>query len=149
MADLAVADIIKNITDDVKLLVRDEIALAKAELIPSAKNAGIGAGMFGAAGYFAISAFSILYIAAALGLAAATGWSYWLSFLLIGVVLLVVAVILGLIGLTLVKKVKGPEKTIDQANQTVAEVKAAAQRAVAAANAPQIEGEVVSPRQLR
>jgi len=149
MADLAVGDIIKNITDDVKLLVRDEVALAKAELIPAAKNAGIGAGMFGAAGYFAISAMSILYVAAALGLSAGTGWSYWLSFLLVGVVLLLIAVILGLIGLTLVKKVKGPQKTIDQANQTVTEVKAAAQHAIAAAKAPQIEGEVVTPRQLR
>ena len=32
MADLAVGDIIKNITDDVKLLVQDQIELAKAEL---------------------------------------------------------------------------------------------------------------------
>ena len=33
MADLAVGDIIKSITDDVKLLVRDEVQLAKAELV--------------------------------------------------------------------------------------------------------------------
>ena len=49
----------------------------------------------------------------------------------------------------LIKKVKGPERTIAQANKTVTEVKDAAQRAVAAANAPQIEGTVVPNRAIR
>jgi hypothetical protein len=44
-----------------------------------------------------------------------------------------------------VRKIKGPDRTIAQAKQSVAEVKEAAQRAVAAANAPQIEGQVVPP----
>ena len=69
MADQGVSDLIKGISDDVKLLVRDEIQLAKTELVPAAKNAGIGAGLFGAAGYFAISALSVLYFAAAFALA--------------------------------------------------------------------------------
>ena len=43
----------------------------------------------------------------------------------------------------MVKRVKPPEKTIAQANRTVTEVKIAAQQALAAAQAPQIEGEVV------
>lgn len=149
MAEQAIGDIIKTITEDVKSLVRDEIQLAKAELVPAAKNAGIGAGMFGAAGYFAICALSLLYFAAAFGLAAGFDWPYWLSFLIVGVILLLVAGVLAVIGLTLVKKVKAPERTIAQANQTVAEVKTSAQHAIAAANAPQIEGEVVAARALR
>ena len=68
MADLAVGDIIKNITDDVKLLVQDQIELAKAELTPAAKQGGTGIGLFGAAGYFALSATILLYFAAAFGL---------------------------------------------------------------------------------
>ena len=52
MADLAVGDIIKNITDDVKLLVQDQIELAKTELVPAAKLGGTGVGLFGVAGYF-------------------------------------------------------------------------------------------------
>ena len=146
MTDQPVGDIIKGITDDVKLLVRDEIALAKAELIPAAKNGGIGAGLFAGAGYFAICALSVLYFAAAYGLAAAFGWPVWLGFLVVGVALLVVAGICGGIGFMLVKRVKPPERTIAQANETVAEVKTAVQQALAAANAPQIEGEVVRER---
>jgi hypothetical protein len=152
MADLGVGDIVKSITGDVKLLVRDEIQLAKSELVPAAKNAGIGAGMFGAAAYFAISALLVLYFAAAFGLVA-LGLSEWLAFLIVGVVLLLVAAVLGLVGLTLVRKVKGPERTIASANATIAELKAAVQRsnnaANAAANGAEVEGEVVAARALR
>src|SRR5215210_50278 len=146
MTDQPVGDLIKSITDDVKQLVRDEVALAKAELIPAAKNGGIGAGLFAGAGYFAICALSVLYFALAFGLAAAFDWPTWLGFLVVGIALFVVAAICGGVGLMLVKKVKPPERTIAQANRTVAEVKTAAQQALAAAKAPQIEGEVVRER---
>ena len=148
MAEQAVGDIIKSITEDVKLLVKDEIELAKAELIPAAKNGGIGAGLFGAAGYFAICALSVLYFAAAYGLAA-LGLALPLAFLIVGVALLLIAGICAGIGLMLIKKVKGPERTIKQANKTVTEVKGAAQHAIAAAKAPQIEGQVVPTRAIR
>ena len=147
MADQSVSDLIKGITDDVKLLVRDEIQLAKTELVPAAKNAGIGAGLFGAAGYFAISALSILYFAAAFALAQVV--ETWLAFLIVGVALLLIAAVLGLVGFVLVRKVRGPQRTIASANATVAELKAAVQRGNAAATAPQIEGEVVSSRAIR
>lgn len=149
MADFpAVGDIIKNITDDMKHLVQSEIELAKAELIPSAKKAGIGAGLFGAAGYFGINGLTLLYVAAALGIWA-LGLSLWLSFLIVAVVLLLLAGILALIGLRNVKQVKGPEKTVAEAKESVADIKAALQRGNAAATAPQIEGEVVASRAIR
>jgi hypothetical protein len=148
MANEKVGDIIKGIQDDVKLLVRDEIELAKSELIPSAKQAGLGAGLLGGAGYFGISGMLLLYFAAAYGIVAA-GLPAWLAFLIVGGALLVLAAILGLIGRARVKKVKPPDRTIAAATQTVDEVKAAAQSALAAANAPQIEGQVVNQRELR
>jgi hypothetical protein len=144
VADLAVGDIIKNITDDVKLLVQDQVELAKAELTPAAKKGGTGLGLFGVAGYFALSASILLYVAAAFGLVNA-GLAPWLAFLIVGVALLLIAGILGGVGYLVVRKIKGPDRTIAQAKQSVAEVKEAAQRAVAAANAPQIEGQVVPP----
>jgi Putative Actinobacterial Holin-X, holin superfamily III len=147
VADLAVADIIKNISDDVKLLVQDQVELAKAELTPAAKKGGTGLGLFGAAGYFALSATILLYFAAAWGLVAA-GLSAWLAFLIVGAALLLIAGILGGIGYLIVRTIKGPDRTIAQANQTAAEVGEAAQRALAAANAPQIEGQVVSTKEL-
>lgn len=148
MADSpAVGDIVKSITDDVKHLVQSEIELAKAELIPSAKKAGIGAGMFGGAGYFGINGLSLLYVTIAL-LINRLGLSLWLSFLIVSVVLLLIAGILALVGLRTVKQVKGPEKTIAEAKGTIADVKGAIQRGNAAATAPEIEGEVVSARAI-
>jgi hypothetical protein len=148
VADAAVGDLIKNITDDVKLLVQDQIELAKVELVPAAKKGGTGAGLFGAAGYFALSATILLYFAAAWGLVEGAGLAAWLAFLIVGVALLLIAGILGGIGYVIVKKIKGPERTIAQANQSVTEVKAAAERAVAAANAPEIEGQVVDTKAI-
>ena len=143
MADLPVGDIIKNITDDVKLLVQDQIELAKTELIPAAKNGGTGAGLFGVAGYFTLSATILLYITAAFGLIAAFDLSAWLAFLIVAVALLLIA---GILGYLFLKRVKAPERTIAQANLATTEVKGAAEQALAAAKAPQIEGEVVPPR---
>lgn len=147
MADRPVGDIIKGITDDAKLLVNDTVELAKTELVPAAKNAGLGAGLFGAAGYFGINALTLLYIAAALGLYA-LGVALWLSFVIVAAALLVVAAILGLVGFTRIKKVKAPERTIAQAQESVAEITGAVKRANAAAKAPQIEGRVVDTKAL-
>lgn len=131
MADQPVGEIIKAITDDVKVLVRDEIELAKSELIPAAKNAGIGGGLLGAAGYFAICALSILYFCVAFALVAA-GLQTWLAFLIVGVALLLVAAVLGGIGFMLVRRVKAPKRSIAQATATVNELKSATQQALAA-----------------
>lgn len=150
MADSpAVSDLIKSITDDVKSLVRGEIALAKAELIPSAKNAGIGAGMFSVAAYLGISAATLLLIAAALGIAA-LGVPTPLAFVIVAVALLLIAGLLAAVGRGLLKKVKPPTAAKDQAIETVTEVKDAFQHAMAAAKAPEIEGRVVNgSRELR
>jgi len=148
MADRAVGEIIKDISDDVKLTVRDQVELAKAELVPEAKKAGMGAGLLGGAAFFAVSGVVILYFAAAFGLVA-LGLSEWLAFLIVGVVLFLIAAVLGGIGYSTVRKVKGPERTVAAANQTISEVKASAQRALAAAQAPEVEGQVVDQRALR
>jgi hypothetical protein len=147
VADPAVADIIKNITNDVKLLVQDQIELAKVELIPAAKNGGTGAGLFGAAGYFGLSATILLYFAAAFGLVAA-GLAAWLAFLIVAAALLLIAAILAGIGYLFVKRVRPPERTIAQANLASTEIKDAANRALAAASAPEIEGTVVETKAI-
>lgn len=129
-----VGDIVKNLTDDIKVLVRGEVELAKAELTSSAKAAGAGAGMFGAAGYLALNAVSLLFIAGALGLALLVG--YPLGFVIMAVILLVIAAILALIGKSQVKKIKAPEETIAEAKATGDAVKLAVERGKAQAELP-------------
>ena len=145
MADRKVADLINDIRGDAQLLINDQLELAKSELTPAAKNAGIGGGLFGAAGYFGINAATLIYIAAAFGLAA-LGLPYWAAFLIVAGVLLVIAAIVGLIGYSRIKKVKAPERTIANAQALVSELSTAVNRATAAASAPQIEGTVVNDK---
>ena len=145
MADRRIADLITDIRGDAQLLINDQLELAKAELTPAAKNAGIGGGLFGAAGYFGINAATLIYMAAAFGLAA-LGLPYWAAFLIVAGVLLVIAAITGLIGYSRIKKVKAPEKTIANAQALVSELSTAVNRATAAASAPQIEGTVVNDK---
>jgi len=131
MAEQAVGDIIKAISGDVKELVRDEVQLAKAELVPVAKTGGIGAGLLAGAAFFGVSAVFILYFCVVYVLVR-LGLPEWASFLIVGAALLVLAGLLGAIGFSMVKKVQAPQRTITQAKETVAAVKASAQQTLAA-----------------
>ena len=130
MAEQPVGDIIKAITGDVKELVRDEVQLAKAELVPAAKAGGIGAGLLAGAAFFGVSAVFILYFCVVYVLVR-LGLPEWASFLIVGAALLLLAGLLGAIGYTQIKKVKAPQRAIQQARETVEAVKASAQQTLA------------------
>lgn len=130
MAEQAVGEIIKAITSDVKVLVRDEVQLAKAELVPAAKAGGIGAGLLAGAAFFGVSAVFILYFCVVYVLVR-LGLPEWASFLIVGAALLVLAGVLGAVGYTMIKKVKAPQRAIKQAKETVDAVKLSAQQTLA------------------
>lgn len=135
----AVGEIVQKIQTEVRGLVKGEVELAKSELVPSVKNAGKGAGVFTAALYFILNAAILLFIAGALAI-----WNWLelpiaLAFVIMAGVLVVIAGILGLIGLIAVKKVKGPQRTIAHGRQTADAVKQAIARGNAAASAPPVE----------
>jgi hypothetical protein len=123
MPERTVGQLVADATRDLSELVRHEVALAKAELADDAKQAGIGAGMFGAAGFFGVVAFILLTVAAAYGLHEGAGWPLWLSFLVVAAVLLLLAAVLGLVGRSRVGRVKPPERTIETTKQTIAAAK--------------------------
>lgn len=129
-----IAELIKNIQADISTIVRGELALAKEELIPPAKAAGAGAGLFGAAGYFALVGAATLFTA--IGFAWSIGFQAWFhldllpalwwGFLTDAVTVFLVAAIAVLIGQALVKRAKfTPEATIASVQDTVDSVKAA------------------------
>jgi len=115
--------LVADATNDISSIVRSEIALAKAEMSADAKKAGLGAGMFAAAGVFAFLALILLLIAAAYGLVAA-GLAPWLAFLIVAVVLLVIGAILVLVGKSSIDKLQGkPKRAIKSAQDTIAAVR--------------------------
>ena len=134
MAEPQIGEVVKDITADVQTIIKGEIELAKAEMMPQVKRAGIGAGMFGAAGYFAIQAATLLFICGGLALSALYQgvvpiiWAFTLGFLTMAVILLVVAGILVLIGKNKVK-VSAPERTIAEANRSIEAVTGAVDQA--------------------
>jgi hypothetical protein len=114
--------LVAQASDDLSGIVRAEIALAKAELRGDVKNAALGGGLFGAAGYLGLLASILLVIAAAYGLVAA-GLAPWLAFLIVAVVLLLIAGVLALVGKSRLSKLGPPERTIRSAQATIAAVK--------------------------
>jgi hypothetical protein len=107
--------LVATATEDLSNLIRGEIALAKSELKVSVGKLAEGAGLFAAAAFLALLAVILLTITAALGLEAA-GLPGWLSFLIVAVVFLLVAAVLGYIGLRAFKKVGPPRRTIASVN---------------------------------
>lgn len=134
MSEPQLGAVIKDITADIQTIVRGEIELAKAELVPQAKRLGLGAGMFGAAGYLGFQAITLLFICVALTFSALYSmlnlgaWAYVLGFLTLGVLILLIVLLLVLIGKSKIR-MRAPERTIKASNLTISAVADAIDRA--------------------
>jgi membrane protein len=89
-------ELVKDLSTQVSTLVRQELELAKVELTAKGKQAGIGAGMFGGAGLFAL--YGVGALVACTILALATAVDGWLAALIVAVVLFAVAGVLAVLG---------------------------------------------------
>ncbi|QIK71819.1 phage holin family protein [Propioniciclava coleopterorum] len=127
MSEPQLGEVIKDITSDIQTIVRGEIELAKAELVPQAKRLGLGAGLFGAAGYLGLQALTLLFICVALVFSALysyvvpLAWAFVLGFVTLAVLILIVVLVLVLIGKSKMH-VEAPEKTISEVNLTIGAV---------------------------
>ncbi|MBT0767348.1 phage holin family protein [Kineosporia sp. J2-2] len=117
-----IGQLVAQASEDLSALVRYEVALAKAEIKDDVKRGAVAGGMFGAAGYLGFLATITLVITVGYALVA-IGLPEWLAFLIITVLLLAVAGLLGLIGVSQAKKIKPPERAIASTKQTLAAVK--------------------------
>jgi Flp pilus assembly protein TadB len=114
-AQASTGELVVRLTDDIRTLVRDELRLAQLELKSKAKRAGIGSGLFGAAGVVALlgAATLVAFAVLALGLVL----PYWASALIVGVALLLAASGLALVGKQQLGKALPP--TPDEAIESV------------------------------
>jgi Flp pilus assembly protein TadB len=94
--------LVRQLPGQVSRLIRDEIRAAQMELSEKLKAAGLGAGLLVGGAVLALFAFGALIAAAILGLAEVL--APWLSALIVGVVLLLIAVVLALLGQRRLKK---------------------------------------------
>jgi len=128
-SEASVAELVKQLSEQTSRLARQEVELAKAELAAKGKRAGIGAGLFGAAGI--VGFYAVGAVVAAVILALSTMLAGWLAALIVGVVLGAVAGVLALRGKTKVQQATPPLP--EQATESVKEdVRWAKSRAQAA-----------------
>ena len=104
--DLPVADLLKQLSDQTATLVRQEMELARTELVEKGKQAGIGVGAFGGASLVGI--FGLQALTATLILALATAMDAWLAGLIVTVAYLAVAGVLALVGKSRVQRATPP-----------------------------------------
>ena len=113
--------LVEQLSEQTTRLVRAEIALAKAEMTTKAKASGIGAGLFGGAAAIVFYALGVLIWAAVLGLGEA--WPLWLSALVIGVAMLLLAGLLAMIGSRQFKRASTRPESIDRVKSDIATVR--------------------------
>lgn len=134
--------LVDNIKGDAQVITRDLPKLAQAEIKPSAKAAGVGGGMFGAAGYLGANAASLLFLAASGALGAwfvhLFDWGYLaaaaLGATVVALVLLAIAGILAMLGKKQLQKVQPPKQTIAEAKATAESLKNSLSRGVQQVN---------------
>ncbi|MEH0841532.1 phage holin family protein [Micromonospora sp. CPCC 205711] len=90
------AELVQRATEQVSRLVRDELALARAELTQKGKHAGIGIGLFGGGGALALYGLGALVATAILLLDLVL--PAWAAALIVAVVLFLLAGVLALVG---------------------------------------------------
>ena len=110
-------ELLKELSDHTTTLVRQEIELAKAELGEKGKKAGLGAGMFGGAGLFAVFALAALTTCVIVALDSAM--PLWLAALIPAVIYAAVAGALALQGRNKVREAGPPVP--EQATESVKE----------------------------
>jgi Putative Actinobacterial Holin-X, holin superfamily III len=103
------ADLISRATDQLSTLVRDELALARAELAAKGKRAGLGGGLFGAAAALALYGLGLILALAVVLLDLV--WPVWLAMLVVTVVVLAAAGVAALAGRAQLRRAVPPVPT--------------------------------------
>lgn len=122
-ADTSTAELVERLSAQVSALVRDEMALATAEMKRKGARAGAGIGIGSAGAILALYGLAALIATAVLGLA--TVLAAWLAALIIGVVLLVLAGGLAAAGVGQVRSAEPPvpEQAVQSTKRDVQTVK--------------------------
>ena len=114
--NVSVGDLLGNVSRDLSTLMRQELALAKAELKVEAAKAGKGAGMLGGAGLAGYMV--VLFASIALWWALANVMDQGLAALLVAVLWAVIGAVLYVTGRRTLREVDPePERTVETLKQ--------------------------------
>jgi Flp pilus assembly protein TadB len=121
-------ELVKDLSEQISRLVRDELRLAQVEMTRKGKQAGLGVGIFAGGGVFAWFGLACLIACAVIAIAGVI--AAWLAALIVGVALLLLAAIAALVGRGRLKKATPPVpgETIGSVKADVEELKERAHR---------------------
>lgn len=109
-------EMISDVTHDMSTLLKDQIALTKAELKTSAQTVAKSSALLLIAAFFGLLAVIFLLITLAYVLAI---WlPVWAGFGIVALLLLTLTVVAGLVGKKHLKAVQAPEKSVAQFQKT-------------------------------
>lgn len=122
-----VGQLVNQLSEQVSTLVRDELTLARMEMVEKGKRAGTGAGLLGGAGVVALYGLGALFVT--IGALLALVMPVWAAALTVTVLLFAAAGIAALIGKNQVKQAVPPEpiEAMESGKRDVEAVKAAFQ----------------------
>lgn len=99
-------ELVKQLSEQVSRLVRDEMRLAQLEMSRKGKQAGQGAGLLGGGGLIALYGVACLLAAAIIAISGQV--AAWLAALIVGAALMAVAGIVAMIGRSRLRRATPP-----------------------------------------
>ena len=119
LRDRSTAELIKDLTRDTRTLVRQEVELAKVEMVEKSKKAGIGIGLLAGAAVGALLALGAL--TAFLILALDGAMPNWAAAILVALLWIVVAAGLAYSGREALRELGGPvpDKTVETIKEDI------------------------------
>ncbi|MCW2808725.1 MAG: phage holin family protein [Marmoricola sp.] len=121
--DPTLGALVNQLTTQVPELIRSELRLAQAEMAEKGKRAGLGIGMFSAAGLLAL--FGLGTLIATVILALALAMDGWIAALIVTVVLFAAAGLFAVMGKSKVEEATpvAPERAVEGVKEDIATVK--------------------------
>ena len=127
-AQQSAGDLIRQLSEQVSVLVREELKLAQLEMTRKGKQAGVGIGMLGGGGLIAL--YGVGCLVACVIIAVSGAVAAWLAALLVGVALMAVAGAATLMGKGRLQETTPPvpQEAVDSIKADVEEIKERARR---------------------
>jgi uncharacterized membrane protein YqjE len=127
-AERSAGELVKQLSEQISVLVRDELRLAQLEMTRKGKQAGVGIGMLGGGGLVALYGVGCLIACAVIAIAGVV--AAWAAALIVGAVLLAVAAAAALLGKGRLQKAAPavPEEAVGSIKADVEEIKERARR---------------------
>ena len=121
-------ELVKSLSEQVSVLIRDELKLAQLEVTRKGKQAGMGIGMLGGSGVIALYGVGCLLAFAIIALSGVV--AAWLAALIVGAALLAAAAVAALVGKGRLQKATPPvpQETVGSIKSDVEKIRERARR---------------------